>query len=275
MTTCSKLKTIARKVVNRISAYHQISIDIEVCGHIVASSSLTFMLYWNISRRTTSSFLLLMAYMSIYERACEPSLDPVSGSSTPSSSRMSSVTPASPLSPQTLLSPSTSSPFSLLPVSSPPVSRKSSFSVPPIHTPFTPSLPVDPADPLIDSSEIVMSQEPEFDFSVHPSFFPLHQNLLVRMKMTGFQTLQNLLVTGHPAQPTAQRIQHWDGPCMICCHSGGEKRKSDKVRQVEVPSSIRFAFKKMYRCPVRLVLYSHGSTLIISFFDFRKMDVLK
>jgi hypothetical protein len=50
--------------------------------------------------------------------------------------------------------------------------RKPSLTVPPVYTPFTPSLPVDPAYPFPDAAEIVLDQDVDFDFSVHPDYFP-------------------------------------------------------------------------------------------------------
>ena len=95
-------------------------------------------------------------------------LDPVSsGTSTPDLSRASSATPTSP-------TPSLSSPFSpssiLPPTSSPLSSRKSSFSVPSVYTPFTPTLPIDPAYPLPDTSEVVISQEPDINFDIQSTY---------------------------------------------------------------------------------------------------------
>jgi len=38
--------------------------------------------------------------------------------------------------------------------------------VPSVYTPFTPSLPIDPAYPFPDTSEVVIAQEPDIDFDI-------------------------------------------------------------------------------------------------------------
>ena len=95
-------------------------------------------------------------------------LDPTSSIvPSPSSSRASSVTPGYP--PQ---SPQNSSSNVLASKNCSLANRKSSLAVPPVYTPFTPSLPVDPAYPFPDAAEIVLDQDVDFDFSVHPDYFP-------------------------------------------------------------------------------------------------------
>lgn len=81
---------------------------------------------------------------------------------TPISSRAPSESPSTSSSSST---PSTPSDFSS-PTSGPFATRKSSLTtaaVPPVYTPFTPSLPVDPTDPYPDTDEITALHE-EYDF---------------------------------------------------------------------------------------------------------------
>ncbi|KAF9534006.1 hypothetical protein CPB83DRAFT_419477 [Crepidotus variabilis] len=105
------------------------------------------------------------------KRVFPVALHPSSGESTPASSRSSSVSPSLPSSPIT-------PPFS---IPSSPSDAKFSISlanhqsgrtVPPVYTPFTPCWPLEPAYSLPDHSEIVIVQEPTFDFSTQPSLLP-------------------------------------------------------------------------------------------------------
>ena len=99
-------------------------------------------------------------------------LHPVlSAATSPASSRSSSMSPSSPSSPLTPSSTAPSSPSDFSsPTSGPFAKRKLSLSVTPVYTPFTPSLPVDPAYPYPDTSEIVMAHDPSFEFP--PDLFP-------------------------------------------------------------------------------------------------------
>lgn len=203
-------------------------------------------------------------------------LDPASGSPTPSSSRASSVSPASPLSPQTPLTPSPSSPLCLLPGISPSVSRKSSFTVPPVYTPFTPSLPVDPADPLLDSSEIVMSQEQDFDFSVQPTYFP---PLPPHVSPEPSSSSEDEAAAKFSESPISGRPMS----VRFIASTGGERRKTDKhlsksgkSRRHHPSGSHSKRREKMYRCPVcltSLLLLCRRSSFHLP--NFRKMGVLK
>jgi hypothetical protein len=149
----------------------------------------------------------------------------------------------------------------------PPASQKPNFIVPPVYTPFTPSLPVDPADPLLDSSEIVMSQEPIFDFSVQPSFFPP-----LSSKDEGISAAS----PSDRASDSANCSEStWEKPLQVrfVATMAGEKRKADKLASKSSKSKHLHSSsgshskrrEKMYRCPVRLTLHCLGSLLMVSY----------
>ena len=161
----------------------------------------------------------------------------------------------------------------MLPAITPPVSRKSSFTVPPVYTPFTPSLPVDPADPLLDSSEIVMSQEPDFDFSLHPSFLPPLAPEISSEHSTSSSSEdeESSEATRNRASSMANSSDHEKDPISgrpvhvrFIGTPGGEKRrmdkpmsKSGKSRRHHPSGSYSKRREKMYRCPVCSSLCIH------------------
>jgi hypothetical protein len=158
----------------------------------------------------------------------------------------------------------------------PPASQKPNFIVPPVYTPFTPSLPVDPADPLLDSSEIVMSQEPIFDFSVQPSFFPpLTPESSNSSGDEGISDSSAASPSDRASDSANCSESTWEKPLQVrfVATTAGEKRKADKLASKSSKSKRLHSSggshskrrEKMYRCPVRLTLHCLGSLLMVSY----------
>ncbi|KAF8972339.1 hypothetical protein BDZ97DRAFT_1022607 [Flammula alnicola] len=150
---------------------HIVSLELSLCSDFVCCGM-----------RLRDLHALLEHYEEDHVLVLAPSgqrmrLDPMfSSSNTPASSRSSSATPSSP---SALATPPSSAPPSPTLFSQPTegpfasTTRKSSMTVAPVYTPFTPSLHVDPSYPFPDTTETVMAHEPiydEFSSDMYPVF---------------------------------------------------------------------------------------------------------
>ncbi len=151
--------------------------------------------------------------------------------------------------------------------------RKSSLAVPPVYTPFTPSLPVDPAYPFPDAAEIVLDQEVDFDFSVHPNYYPPvtpePSSSSEDEDMSDAFTASSGAITS-PSSPTITRSCEFDSKDtskQVRFVVGGNPKRQDIGRVISswksnkskrhhgLSPSHSKRREKMYRCPVSVLFF--------------------
>jgi len=188
---------------------------------------------------------------------------PTSLHSTPSSSRSSSVL-SSPNSTSCPLSPSPSGPSSPSDLSSclqGSFERRKSNVVAPIYTPFTPSLPIDPAYPYPDTTEIDM---PLYDFS--QDFYPTYSVQLAGSHFNDDdddEEMSDAGIAAHPtsaiptyvygldkSQPIAQIPKTVRGDGAAALRVSISKTSKAKNRQINSSNNSNSRRReKAYRCP--------------------------
>ena len=156
--------------------------------------------------------------------------------------------------------------------------RKSNIDIAPVYTPFTPSLPVDPAYPYPDSTEIDM---PLYDFS--QDFYPTYS---VQLPASHFDDDEDMPETGINDQPTSliptyvygldkshpiaqipktARSATLDGALRMSI-SKNSKVKNRLINPNPTPTSRRR--EKAYRCPVITVFTMLSLYFLLTSFTF-------
>lgn len=143
--------------------------------------------------------------------------------------------------------------------------RKSNIGIAPVYTPFTPSLPVDPAYPYPSSTEIDM---PLYDFS--QDFYPTYPVQLPASPFDDEEDMSEAGLTDHPTSPIPTYVYGPDKTHPIAqipktSHSPtldgalrlsiskNSKAKNRHINPNHSPTSRRR--EKAYRCPVIIVCY--------------------